>query len=276
VHNFRFASRRDFLVALYAYVLKLQLLQSLAYRFEFISSIGSNLFFLFGSVYLWKTAYRGIDTVGGVDEGQMITYAIVSVLMSSVFQISVDENILAKVRQGDIALDFLRPIRLPLFWLVEDFGKSLTAITKFCLPVLVVAILLVKVPVPATIPAGLIFIPSCLLSYLMLWQMSALIGFSAFWVIEFGSVGNIKNIIIRILSGQLIPLWLFPDVIQRLSKYLPFQYTYQTPLEIYIGNISVTDARPILLIQALWNFLFAAILSLVWYKARHRVIVQGG
>ena len=264
------------MVALYSYILKLQLLQSLAYRFEFISSIGSNLFFLFGSVYLWKTAYKGLDSVGGVNEGQMITYAIVSVLMSALFHISVDGNVFSKVRQGNIALDFIRPIQLPLFWLVEDIGKSLTAITKFCLPVFVVAIFLVKVPAPATLAAGLLFIPSCLFSYLMLWQIAALVGFSAFWVTELGNVSGIKNMMVRILSGQMIPLWLFPDTIQNISKFLPFQYTYQTPLEIYIGNIQPTDVLPILAIQLAWIIVFVIILTLVWRKAQRRVFVQGG
>tara|TARA_B100001123_G_C15316290_1_gene1026216 strand:- start:377 stop:1162 length:786 start_codon:yes stop_codon:yes gene_type:complete len=156
------------MTALYTYVLKLQILQGLAYRFEFLSSLGTNTFFLFGTVFLWKSAYRGI---GGVVEEQMITYAIVSVLMRALFQISVDSTSLGKIREGQIAIDFIRPVPLPLFWLTEDLGRSLTATTKFCLPVLVVAIALLKVPAPATLTAGLIFIPSCLLSYLMLWQI---------------------------------------------------------------------------------------------------------
>ncbi len=264
------------MTALYTYVLKLQILQGLAYRFEFLSSLGTNTFFLFGTVYLWKSAYRGIDAVGGVVEEQMITYAIVSVLMRALFQISVDGTILGKIREGQIAIDFIRPVSLPLLWLAEDLGKSLTAITKFCLPVLLIAVLLLKVPAPSTLTGGLLFIPSCLLSYGMLWQISALVGFTAFWVIEFGNIGHIKNVMIRILSGQLIPLWLFPDFIQNASRYLPFQYTYQTPLEIYIGRIPPIDALSILAIQAAWILGFAILLSFVWRRARRRVIVQGG
>ena len=206
----------------------------------------------------------------------MITYAIVSVLMRALFQISVDSTILGKIREGQIAIDFIRPVPLPLFWLTEDLGRSLTATTKFCLPVLVVAIALLKVPAPATLTAGLIFIPSCLLSYLMLWQISALVGFTAFWVIEFGNVGRIKDVFIRILSGSLIPLWLFPDFVQSVSRYLPFQYTYQTPLEIYIGRIVPSHALSILVIQATWIVAFSILISIVWRRARHRIIVQGG
>ena len=56
---------RFYAMHLYTYLLKLQLLNALAYRFEYLSSIGRNLFFLLGSVFLWRTAYRGIDQVDG-------------------------------------------------------------------------------------------------------------------------------------------------------------------------------------------------------------------
>jgi ABC-2 type transport system permease protein len=68
---------------LHSYLLKLQLLNALVYRFEYISSIGRKLFLLLGSVFLWQTAYRGINQVEGVTEAQMVTYAVVGVLMSA-------------------------------------------------------------------------------------------------------------------------------------------------------------------------------------------------
>ncbi len=72
---------------LYVYIMKLQLLNALAYRFEYLSSIGRNLFFLLGSVFLWRTAYQGIDQVEGVDEAQMVTYAVLAVLMNACFHL---------------------------------------------------------------------------------------------------------------------------------------------------------------------------------------------
>ncbi|MBI2505999.1 MAG: ABC-2 family transporter protein, partial [Candidatus Latescibacteria bacterium] len=213
-------------LSLYAYLIRLQVLNSLAYRFEYFSSIGTNVFFLFGSVYLWKSAYKGISSVGQVAEEQMVTYAIVSVLMTALFSINVNQNLFAKIRQGDIAVDFIRPANLLYFWLAEDLGLSLSAITRFCLPVLLVSALFVKVPLPADPLAGVLFLPSCVLSYLILWQLSALIGLTAFWVIELGNIGSIKDMIVLILSGRMVPLWLFPDIVQRLSAFLPFQYTY--------------------------------------------------
>ena len=51
---------------IYANLLKIQLLNAPAYRFENLSSIGRYLFFLLGSDFLWRPAYRGIDQVAGV------------------------------------------------------------------------------------------------------------------------------------------------------------------------------------------------------------------
>lgn len=74
----------------------------------------------------------------------------------------------------------------------------------------------------------------------------------------------------------MIPLWLFPDVVQNVSRYLPFQYTYQAPLEIYIGRIPPSGALPVLLIQAVWIVGLTVVLALIWRRAQARVIVQGG
>ena len=264
------------MTALYLYLIRLQIINSLAYRFEFISSIGTNVFFLFGSVYLWKSAYRGIERVGNVNQEQMITYAIMAVLMSALFQISVDSDLFRKIRQGNIALDFIRPIDLVRFWFVEDIGRSVSSITKFCLPVLLVALAFVKVPYPSEALAGGLFVPCCALSYVILWQMAALIGMTAFWVTELGNIGAIKNMIVLILSGRLIPLWLFPDSLQRVSAYLPFQYTYQTPIEIYIGRIPPGDSLEVMAMQTVWVLLLGMLIRMVWARAEKRVFVQGG
>ena len=264
------------MLALYSYLIRLQFINSLAYRFEYFSSIGTNVFFLFGSVYLWKSAYREINSVAGVSREQMTTYAIMAVLMNALFRVSIDRNLFTKVRQGNIGIDFIRPANLLYFWFAEDVGQALSSITRFCLPVLIVSVLCVKVPLPADMGAGLLFIPSCALSYIILWQIGALIGLSAFWVTELGNIGSIKDMVVLVFSGRLIPLWLFPESVQRLSRFLPFQYTSQMPLEIYIGRITPAQSLQVMGIQVVWILLFGVLLRWVWRRARKRVFVQGG
>jgi len=261
---------------LHTYLLKLQLLNALAYRFEYISSIGRNLLFVLGSVFLWRTAYRGIGQVAGVTEEQMITYAVVGVLMSACFVVRIDSVLFAKVRHGEIALDLIRPVNLMWYWMTEDVGRALAAVTQYALPILLLSLFFVAPPLPAGVAAFLLFVPSCALSFLLLWQLGALVGMTAFSVTDFGNVGSVKNSVIFALSGRLVPMWLFPDAMAEISRWLPFQYTYQAPLEIYIGRIPAGEAFRILGVQAVWVIALTALASIAWKRAQRRVFVQGG
>ena len=261
---------------LYTYLLKLQLLNALAYRFEYLSSIGRNLFFLLGSVFIWRTAYRGIDQVAGVTEAQMVTYAVVAVLMNACFTVSIDNELFGKIRAGEIALDLIRPMNLVWYWMTEDVGRSLAAVTQFALPLLAISLLFVAPPLPAGVGAGLLFLPSCALSFLLLWLLSTLVGMTAFWVTDLWDVSTVKNSLVFALSGRLVPMWLFPDLIADASRWLPFQYMFQAPLEIYIGRVSAQEVVHLLSVQAIWVAVFALLVSLVWTRAQRRVFVQGG
>ena len=261
---------------LYTFLLKLQLLNALAYRFEYLSSIGRNLFFLLGSVFLWRTAYRGIDQVAGVTEGQMVTYAVVAVLMNACFIVSIDNVLFGKIRAGEIALDLIRPVNLVWYWMTEDVGRSLAAVTQFALPLLAISLLFVAPPLPAGVGAWVHFLPSCALSFLLLWQLSVLVGMTAFWVTDFGDVSAVKTSLVFALSGRLVPMWLFPDFIADASRWLPFQYMFQVPLEIYIGRVSGQEVFHTLFVQGIWVAVFALLTGFVWRRARRRVFVQGG
>jgi ABC-2 type transport system permease protein len=114
------------------------------------------------------------------------------------------------------------------------------------------------------------------LSYAILWLLSAIVGLVAFWAMELGNMGMVKDSIVRILSGSIIPLWFFPSSIQTISKFLPFQYTYQTPLAIYIGEIRTVDALKAMGIQFVWIAALYVLLYVVWNKAKKKTLIQGG
>lgn len=260
----------------YFYFIKLKILSALTYRFEFFASIGTNLITMFASVFLWKTVYRGFDTVSGVTEAHMVTYAIVSILLGSIFSYNIENTINGRIREGQIATDFMRPLNLLLSWFSEDIGESVTFIIIRYIPLLIIASVIFQPSLPENLSSALLFIPSCMLSFGILWLLSALAGMMAFWYVELGNIGLVKESVMRILSGSIVPLWFFPKSIQKISAYLPFQYTYQTPLGIYIGKITMVQAMNSMLIQAFWVIILLFILHRVWKKAKRHVMVQGG
>nr|WP_245995909.1 ABC-2 family transporter protein [Paenibacillus taihuensis] len=161
-------------------------------------------------------------------------------------------------------------------YLAEDIGSMLSSLINKVLPLFLVVSILFGVPLPATWIGMLLFLPSCLLSYAILWLLSALVGLVAFWVMELGNMGNVKDAIVRVLSGSLVPLWLFPQSVQTISAYLPFQYTYQTPLGIYIGETGPADGLRAMAIQGAWIIVLYLALAFFWRHTKTKTLIQGG
>jgi ABC-2 type transport system permease protein len=260
----------------YLYIAKMRILTSLAYRFEVFVSVGSNLVLMLATVFLWKAAYKGVDVVNGLNENQMITYAIVSVLLSSLFQCDVQNIINNRIREGEIAIDFMRPVNLFGCYLGEDAGSAVSSLVNRMLPLLVISLLFFHMVTPSHAVSWVLFMVSCVFSFGILWLLSALIGLTAFWVMELGNMGIVKDTIVRIFSGSLVPLWFFPEGVQNVSRYLPFQYTYQTPLGIFIGRLDTAQALQAMLVQGIWIGVLLLLLHWVWSRARKNVLVQGG
>ena len=79
-----------------------------------------------------------------------------------------------------------------------------------------------------------------------------------------------------IARGSLVPVWFFPESVQRICNLLPFVYIYQGPLGIYIGKTTGRAVAHTLALQAVWAVLLFALLSLVWRRVQSRVMIQGG
>lgn len=204
------------------------------------------------------------------------TYAVLSVLLSSVYTFQVQNVMNRQIRQGNIAIDFIKPISVLGSYFFQDIGNSVSAFANRLLPLLLVSFLFFGSLKPAGFPAFLLFLLSCTLSYIILWIFSAMVGMTAFWFMALGNVGHVKDAIFRILSGSIVPLWFFPESMQTVSKYLPFMYTYQTPLGIFIGLIKPRQALESMMIQVFWIIFLLFMLNLIWTKAKKSVLVQGG
>jgi ABC-2 type transport system permease protein len=266
------------IMAAYLQLARLRLLSSLVYRFEVVTGTATNLVLMTAAVFLWVTAYRGGPSVSpaGVSLPQMVTYAIASVLLGSLFVSTVQDVIPMKVRRGDLAVDLVRPVNPLGCWLAEDAGLLAGRTLTQLLPQAMLAALIFRPLAPASAAAAWLCLASCLLGFLITWMLGAISGLVAFWTVSIGNLGHLKDAVVRVLSGSIVPLWLFPRPLQTASSYLPFQYTFQTPLAIYIGKLSAREALPALLVQAVWVAALGGATKLLWSAGRRRLLIQGG
>ena len=95
----------------YAYVYKVRIQKSLAYRFDVYGNIIWQCIVMLSTAYFWRALYKGYDLVKGVRKEDMLVYTVISSVMSLLFQTNVESRVISSVRKGTIATDMLKPVR---------------------------------------------------------------------------------------------------------------------------------------------------------------------
>ena len=90
------------------------------------------------------------------------------------------------------------------------------------------------------------------------------------------SISTIKNVIIGVLSGSLLPLWFMPESVLQIINYTPFDSIYFIPIEIYLGTISLYEIMGCYVRQVIWIIILYSLSRIMWEFGKKRLVVQGG
>ncbi len=122
----------------YLYILKTQLIKSMTYEFSVYGNIIMQTIIMITSAYFWKALYKDRGSVGGVDADSMLTYIIVSSMLSVLLITNVEKRIEMSVRKGTVATDMMRPVDLFGMYFAEDLGGVIALVFQNMLPILVI------------------------------------------------------------------------------------------------------------------------------------------
>ena len=260
----------------YLYFIKVRIMISLAYRFETISSVAIQFILLAVNAFFWRAVYANHDIVQNTDLNQMLIYSVMSVLLGCFFCKTVEGKLRQKIRDGSVAADYIKPVALFGMLFAEDIGEIAVNIIQRFIPVILFSCIFITPPVPASALHFLLFSVSTLVSFFILWFIAAIFGLLNFWLIDIGPIGGAKDMIISFLSGSIIPIWFFPETIQKILSFTPFIYIYQTPIGIYIGKTDFENAVKAIAVQILWVVIFYVLFNIIKRRALKNIMVQGG
>lgn len=260
----------------YFYVYKIRIQKALAYKFDVYGNIIWQCIVMFSTAFFWKALYVGHDTVKGVQIEDMLVYTIVSSMMNLLFRVDVESRVISSVRKGTVATDMLKPINLYGIYFFEDLGYTTSILFQNVLPILVIGSLFIAVPKPDSVGAFLLFLPCVILSYLINWLLAACYSTWAFTAIHMSPMVAVKQHLVRLLSGSIIPMWFFPEWLSDILNLLPFVYIYQLPLDIYIGKYDMVTLLPRIGIQLVWLLLLGVLFLFLQKRVTKHVMIQGG
>lgn len=248
-----------------------------AYRTHSMVSIFVGPVYFVVQYFIWTAVYGSRTTLGGLSLPQMLTYFGANALIGYLTMDFADWNLQMLVRTGKYLTFALRPVHHRFFAFSQKCGHRVLGFFFEFVPCMVLFVLLFDVNM---IPAHWGWTAlSVILAFLMNFYINYIIGMTAFWLTQSNGIRSFWNIMSGVFSGALIPLALFPEPLQYVLFFLPFQYVSYVPAMVYTGSYSlagITVSIPVIVgIQAI-AVLFTMGLSEVIYRASMRHYIDAG
>ncbi|MBK9927011.1 MAG: ABC-2 family transporter protein [Anaerolineales bacterium] len=248
----------------------------IVYRFGFIFAILGNIVYLGVAYYLWKSIYRHADVIHGLTFNETFLYVGLGSAIFILLKTYADWFIHYDIREGTIANYLIKPIDVGLYSLFFSFGFFLTNVVAITAPTFLLLIFVFKVQF--TLGPGLFLFPiSLLLAFFISFFFDYFVGLFGFYTESVWGLSTSKEIIITVFSGALIPLQFFPDAIQKVLYWLPFQAIYHTPLMMITRpEQSWSVFLPMLGVQLFWTAALFIGTRLFYNQAVKVLRISGG
>ena len=254
--------------------LKNGLQDATAYRIEF-------LFEIFGSAFvpaaiqwlLWYALFQlgGKTEIAGMTYSEMIHYTWVSILFSQIRGGDHDFELSEMIRTGQLSNYLLRPVGVIEFVYVRGVAPRLL-IAGICL---ILGILLgVMLGFPPMRMVGAMVM--ALMGNIIHYQLGAALAATAFLWEEAYSVLMVKNMIVGLLSGELLPLYLFPPSMSWIWKCTPFYLYVFGPTQYALGKWTHWEFLQNLGIASLWILVGWMLIRVTWGTGIKRYQSLGG
>ncbi|ASA24449.1 ABC transporter permease [Paenibacillus donghaensis] len=248
----------------------------LAYRLSYVMTLLSSFVNLLAVYFLWQGIYNGRESLGGYSWDQMKTYLLVTFLANSILSWYSETAISAKILDGSVAADLLKPIDFQSARFAETLGSSLLEGTLGIFLIGCFMMLTPGVKLPHSPWVYPLFGFSLLAVMVVKFGVVYLAALLCFW--STGSLGIVwtRIALTNLMSGALVPLAFFPDWLERLALWLPFQSIIHTPTVIFLQQTDGWGALCLIGLQCLWGALLWWAGKKIWSWAVRQVTIHGG
>ncbi|MGZ7441214.1 ABC transporter permease [Paenibacillus sp. TH7-28] len=256
--------------------IRIRFLTMLAYRVNYYSGILIYTLNIGVYYFTWKAIYGGGGELGGFTASQMTTYLAVSWMARAFYFNNLDREISTDIRDGSIAIQFIRPYNYVLVKMMQGLGEGMFRFLMLMIPGMAVAMLLYPVKLPTAPSAWVGFLVMLFFSFLINSQLNIITGLMAFFVENNEGFMRMKRVVVDLFSGLIIPISLFPSWLSGIMNYLPFQAITYLPGSVFTGRIQGASIWSVLGIQVVWFVILLIPMVWLYHASRRRLFVQGG
>lgn len=129
---------------------------------------------------------------------------------------------------------------------------------------------------PPSIASFLAWLVATAGALLLIAAFTTLITISMLWTISGDGMARLAPSVVAVLSGQMLPLPLFPAAFQSWLGALPFAGMVDLPYRLWTGHLAPDQLPAVLLRQAIWAAIFVGLGRALLARGTRRIVVQGG
>ncbi len=256
-------------ISRYKEVSRIYLKAQMAWRadviFQMIFTIAKILF----AYLLWGIIFRENQVVAGFTFHGMLSYYIISAFLSQLdLSGGISEEITRRIREGTFSKYIVLPVSIEgyfiameagvvLFYLGFDFIAALMWIFVFHIQFVFTDSLFI---------AGCAFV-IVLLGLFFMVQLNYFLGILTLKYEEISTFLMIKNNLIALVTGSIVPLALFPEKAVACMKLLPFYYVTYLPAMLLTGRCA-EEAVTGIVVLVCWCIVMQGIIVVTWKKYR--------
>jgi ABC-2 type transport system permease protein len=256
----------------YFSILRINWINALEYRANALIGLFAILSGLFIEYQIWSLIFSSnnqttISMAGASNPynfNQLIVFIFLSIIVGQLKSSWVTSSqMILEIRQGLINKYLIRPISYFWYHFMMFVGvNSLYIIVYFSLLFLFVFIF--PGMLFQTLASFLGFIFSLLLSIYLSYCIYFIMVCFAFWFGEVRSIVVAYNLGMLMISGQYIPIRLFPEEVLSVINYTPIPYLVDFPVSIATGLIQSYDWVYSIQYAILWCFILTVISLLIY------------
>jgi len=247
------------------------------YRLAALGGLVANLTFgLLKVAILFATVRAAGGQLHGYTTASMSTYVWLSQGMLGAVNLDGRTDLALRVKDGQVAVDFLRPVDLQAAMLADGAGAALFSLLPRGLPSVLLGAVTVGIRLPTNPVFYLLGAVSMVLGIVVSLATVYLIAVAGFWIVETRGLQIFYMLASGFLGGLFVPLALFPHWLRITATATPFPSVMMYPIDVLSGFGGAGYAVRLVLAQLAWLAGVAAVGQWLTRAGRRRLEVQGG
>ncbi|MFA6575988.1 MAG: ABC-2 family transporter protein [Nocardioides sp.] len=216
---------------------------------------------------------------GGYDVTDAVTYVWLGqamIMTVAVWGGGSPDDLAERIRSGDVAIDFYRPVGILGWYLAADLGRAAYHLLTRGLAPTVIGGLLFDLRYPPDVGTWLLFLAAIPLAVTVSFALRMLAALTAFWLLDDVGPRMLLGFAALFFSGLTVPLVILPGALRDLAFALPWATFLQVPADIWLGKRTGPEIVEGFAFIVGWAVVLLTLCAYVLRRAERRVVVQGG